>query len=136
MVRYGLPHIIVSDNGSQFSSQEFRHFCEKFCIRQQFSAPYHPATNGQVERAVQTFKLKMKAMPNNSTHHIRELVDSFLFQYRALPSQATKISPAEMFLGHQIRIKLDLLRAPFTHTIRKPSCISSCGRKNSTILNL
>ncbi len=52
--RYGLPEQIVSDNGAQFTSQEFCDFVEA-------SAPYHPSTNGQAKRFVQTFKRAMKA---------------------------------------------------------------------------
>ena len=52
---HGLPEMIVSDNGSVFTSVEFQDFCSK-----KKSAPYHPASNGLSERAVQTFKEAMK----------------------------------------------------------------------------
>ena len=50
---YGLPEQLVSDNGPQFTSKEFAEFTSKIGIKHIFSAPYHPATNGQVERFVQ-----------------------------------------------------------------------------------
>ena len=53
---HGLPQIIVSDNGTCFTSDEFRQFMENNGVRHIKSAPYHPATNGLAERAVQTFK--------------------------------------------------------------------------------
>ena len=49
--RNGLPQQLVSDNGPQFVSEEFREF-----LRFNESAPYHPATNGLAERFVHTFK--------------------------------------------------------------------------------
>ena len=52
--RYGLPEHLHSDNGSQFTSEVFRNFMKANNIRHTFSAPYHPATNGQVERFIQT----------------------------------------------------------------------------------
>ena len=52
--------IVVSDNGSSFVSSEFKSFLQKNGIKHITSAPYHPSTNGLVERAVQTFKQGMK----------------------------------------------------------------------------
>ena len=57
---YGLPEQLVSDNGPQFISREFAEFMAKNGIKHIRSVPYHPATNGQVERFVQTFKRAMK----------------------------------------------------------------------------
>ena len=59
--RNGIPVQVVSDNGSQFSSEEFSNFMKNNGIKHYKSAPYHPATNGQAERFIQTFKNSMKA---------------------------------------------------------------------------
>ena len=52
---YGLPVEIVSDNGPQFVSEEFEIFLKENGVRHIRSAPYHPASNGEAERAVRTF---------------------------------------------------------------------------------
>ena len=49
---YGLPEQIVSDNGSQFTSEEFAEFTTKNGIKHIKTAPYHPSSNGAVERLV------------------------------------------------------------------------------------
>ena len=51
---HGLPHKIVTDNGTAFTSNEFRQFMAQNGIKHVTSAPYHPSSNGQAERAVQT----------------------------------------------------------------------------------
>lgn len=50
----GLPDIIVSDNGSCFTSEEFENFMKQNGIKHIKVAPYHPSSNGLAERAVQT----------------------------------------------------------------------------------
>ena len=47
--RYGLPEQVVSDNGPQFMSDEFKGFCKSNGIHHITSAPYHPSTNGAIE---------------------------------------------------------------------------------------
>ena len=53
---HGLPEMVVSDNGSAFTSAEYQTFVKRNGIRHVRSAPYHPSSNGQAERVVQTFK--------------------------------------------------------------------------------
>ena len=52
----------MTDNGPAFVSAEFEQFLKKNGIHHKTSAPYHPATNGQAERAVQTVKRGIKKM--------------------------------------------------------------------------
>ena len=49
--RYGVPHSIITDNGSNFDSEEFRHFCSSQGTRVDCASVAHPQTNGQAERA-------------------------------------------------------------------------------------
>ena len=53
---HGLPDIIVSDNGANFTSEEFAAFMKSNGIKHVRTAPHHPASNGLAERVVQTVK--------------------------------------------------------------------------------
>ena len=53
---YGLPEQIVTDNGPQFTSDEFATFLKENGIKHIRSSPYHPLSNGAAERFVRTFK--------------------------------------------------------------------------------
>ena len=105
--QFGIPQMVVTDNGSSFVSQEFTSFLRKNGIRHITSAPYHPASNGLAERAVQTFKSGIKRMKVGS---VSEKLSSFLFAYRNTPHSTTGVSPAELLTGRRLRCRLDLLK--------------------------
>ncbi len=49
ITRFGIPHVLVSDNRTQFDSRLFKAFCEQYGIRNYFSTPTYPQGNGQGE---------------------------------------------------------------------------------------
>ena len=108
--RYGIPQQLVSDNGSQFTSQEFTKFMKGNGIKHTLVAPYHPRSNGQAERFVQTFKQFFKAEGSDS---IKQSLARFLFSYRTTPNSTTGQTPAELFLNRQVRTRTDLSRKVF-----------------------
>ena len=104
---HGLPEIIVTDNGSNFTSAEFEEFLRLNGIKHVRSAPFHPSSNGLAERAVQSFKAGMKRM-NGGT--VETKLSRFLMTYRITPHSTTGLSPAQMLMNRQPRTRLDLVR--------------------------
>ena len=47
--RYGIPRVLVSNNGKQFDNNAFRDFCLELGIKNHYSSPAHLQANGQVE---------------------------------------------------------------------------------------
>ncbi|XP_055910553.1 uncharacterized protein K02A2.6-like [Eupeodes corollae] len=93
-----LPDTIFSDNGRQFVSHEFERFCSSNGIQDLTSAPFDPASNGEAERFVRTFKTSLKKimeggedLNNASLHH--------LSTFRSTPNPITGKSPAEILHG-------------------------------------
>jgi len=108
--------MLVTDNGSVFTSDEFTRFVKQNGIRHVRSAPYHPASNGLVERAVQTFKEFMKKMSCGS---IEANVSRFLLQYCITPHSTTGVSPAEILMGRRPRSCLDLALPDLSGRVQK-----------------
>lgn len=106
--RYGVPAQLVSDNGPQFTSEEFQQFLKRNGIKHITSAPYHPATNGLAERAVQSFKNAMKSETEVTSLNIK--LARFLLTYRITPHSTTGEPPSQLFLGRRLRTRLDLLK--------------------------
>ncbi|RXN35131.1 putative protein K02A2.6-like protein [Labeo rohita] len=113
---YGLPEVLVSDNGPQFVSQEFANFLKANHVKHIRSAPYHPAMNGQAERIVQSLKQALKASKGSST--LQKRLETFLLTYRNTPHPTTKESPSLLFLGRQLRTRLDALKPSVTAAVR------------------
>ncbi|XP_039197757.1 uncharacterized protein K02A2.6-like, partial [Crotalus tigris] len=103
---HGLPDVLVSDNGPQFTSSEFQAFLQANMIRHATSAPFHPSTNGMAERMVCITKDALKKITYGDWHH--RLAD-FLLSYRTTPSTSTGRSPAELRWGCKLTTKLDRL---------------------------
>ncbi|KAK8765825.1 hypothetical protein V5799_031565, partial [Amblyomma americanum] len=75
---HGIPDIIVSDNGTAFTSEKYADFLSTNGIRRILTPPYHPASNGAVERVVQTIKGKLKkAAPGD----VQTNIDRILLSY-------------------------------------------------------
>ena len=103
----GRPEVCVSDNATAFTSEEFTDFLRRNGIRHVRTPPYHPASNGLVERVVQTFKEGMKRLKSGS---LSTRLARFLLRYRITSHSSTGTSPAELIMGRRLRTQLDLLR--------------------------
>ena len=104
---HGLPHSMVSDNAALFTSQEFRQFCSRNGIKHITSSPYHPASNGLAERAVQTVKQGIKKV---SQGDLETRLCQFLARYRITPQTTTGRAPAELLMNRRPRSRLDLVQ--------------------------
>lgn len=113
--RFGLPDMLVSDNGTQLVSDEFKFFLKMNGIIHKTSTPGHPATNGAAENAVKSFKSAMsKAITNarlkNDKIEMNTFVQRYLFDYRISKHCATEESPAKLMYGRELKSRFDLLK--------------------------
>ena len=69
--RHGLPDKLVSDNGLQFTSDEFKEFMTNCGILYIKTATYHLQTNGEADRFVQTFKNFIKRVDHEKSMNQR-----------------------------------------------------------------
>ncbi|PFX14444.1 Uncharacterized protein K02A2.6 [Stylophora pistillata] len=89
-------------------------------VRLCLSSPYHPASNGEAERAVRTFKEAMRVMKNEPGTQTQKLA-RFLLSYRTTPHTATGCPPAEILMGRRLRTRLELLRPDLSARMEKKS---------------
>jgi hypothetical protein len=104
---HGLPDIVVSDNRPNLVSAEMTEFLNSNGIEHIRTAPYHPASNGLAERAVQTLKASLKKQGGGS---LDDKVARFLLSYRVTPHSTTGVPPCELLMGRRLRTLLDRAR--------------------------
>ena len=106
--RYGVVDTIVNDNGTQFTSKEFEHFCATFQVEYIRIPPYHPRSNSQAERFVDTLKRALKKAIGTPTKKTLQL---FLQVYRITPNKSSlsTLSPVESIFARRIRSVFDKL---------------------------
>ena len=115
--RYGIPHTIVSNNGTCFPTQEFQDFLKSNGITHLTTSPYHLQSNGLAEKIVHSFKCGMKKMSGDS---IDVNLARCLFSYRVTPHSRTGVSPSKLMFGRQIQTLFDLLQPDlFTKVSKK-----------------
>ena len=90
---FGVPDMLISDNGSQYTSEEFCNFAEDWRFSHHTTNPYRPQENGMAERALRTAKELLRLKDP----------EIGLLNYRATPHSATRVTPAEALMGHQIK---------------------------------
>ena len=99
--RYGVPDTLVSDNGPQFSSEEFRRFATRWGFEHITSSPRYPQSNGKAENAVKTVKRLFTKCAESGQSEIRALLD-----WRNTPTEGMSTSPAQRFLGRRCKTLL------------------------------
>ena len=80
--RFGIPRALVSDNGKQFDNAKFRDFCAELGIKNYYSSPTHPQSNGQAEVTIRTLKAALKTKLEDLKGNWVEYLPGVLWAYR------------------------------------------------------
>ena len=115
--KFGIPKIILTDQGTDFKSNLIRDITKFFKVKHQLCTAYHPQTNGALERSHAT-------IANYLRHYIQEnqlnwdlWIDLCIFSYNTSEHTSTKYTPYELMFGQKPNIPSNFYREPqFSYT--------------------
>uniref|UniRef100_A0A2N9FNL1 Integrase catalytic domain-containing protein n=1 Tax=Fagus sylvatica TaxID=28930 RepID=A0A2N9FNL1_FAGSY len=115
--RFGIPRVLVSDNGKQFDNGPFRDLCAQLNIKNHYSSPRHPQANGQVEVTNRTLLKQIKTRLEGAKGLWVEELPSILWAYRTTVRVPTGETPFKLTFGTEavipVEIGLTTLRTTF-----------------------
>lgn len=107
--RHGFPYSLTSDQGPQFTSQEFAEYCAENGICHYTTFAYWPQANGEVERQNRSLQKTIQITQLQKGNWRKELLN-YLLMYRSTPHTVTGKSPAELLFSRKVRDKLPTLK--------------------------
>ena len=114
--RFGFPVELHSDQGRNFESEVIRYLCERMSVYKTRTTPYHPQSDGQVERFNRVI-LSYLRKAVGAERDWDELLPWVLLHYRTAPHAATGFSPASLVYGRELRVPLDVAFPPATEAL-------------------
>ena len=109
----GLPKSVQSDQGSNFMSGIFQQVMHEFGITQYKSSPYHPESQGALERFHQTLENMIRSYCFDTEKDWDEGIHLLLFAVRESVQESLGFSPFELVFGHTVRGPLTFLKEKF-----------------------
>jgi transposase InsO family protein len=104
--RHGSPKRILSDRGTHFNNQLIEEFTKTFKVKHGFSTPYHPKTNGLVERFNKTLCESLAKLSKENKNWDKN-ISAVLFAYRTKRHDTTEIEPFYLEYGRKARLPIN-----------------------------
>ena len=123
--RVGLPTEILTDQGSQFTSELMKEISRLLSIRQLTTTPYHPSCNGLVERFNGTLKLMLRRLCSEKPRDWDRYLAPLLFAYRETPQSSLQFAPFELLYGRSVRGPMTILKELWTGQAVNPEIKST-----------
>ena len=111
--RFGIPRALVSDNRKQFDNAKFIDFYAELGIKNYYSSPAHPPSNGQAEVTIRTLKAALKTRLENLKGKWVEYLPEVLWAYRTTQKSATRETPFALAFGTEVVAPVEVgLKSP------------------------
>ena len=112
--RVGFPKEMLSDRGTQFTSDMMKEVSRLVSTKQLFTTPYNPRCNGLCERINGVLKSMLKKMCQERPKDWDRYLPAILFAYREVPHSSTGFSPFELLYGRTVRGPMQILKELWT----------------------
>ena len=123
--QFGICKEIQTDQGSNFMSNLITELCNRLQIKKIVASPYHPQSQGALERYHQTLKSMIRCYCEENSSDWDRGIPLLLFATREVPVESLGFSPFELVYGHSVRGPLKLLQESFLGDDHTPISVSN-----------
>ena len=120
---------MISNNGKQFDNQKSKNFCVELGIKNYYSSPAHPQSNGQAKVTIRTLKAALKTKLEDHKGKWVEYLLEVLWAYRTTCKSATRETPFALAFGTEavapIEVGLESPKVKFTNAERNEETLRS-----------
>jgi len=97
---------LLSDNGAGYVSRAFGDYLKLVGIKHILAAPFHPQTNGKIERYHQTLKGEINQLPCEMPSELWEAIEKFIeyYNYSRYHEALGNVTPADVYYGRREQI--------------------------------
>ena len=98
--------VLLSDNGSGYLSRQFGEYLRLVSIRHIIASPYHPQTNGKIERYHRTIKGEITLVPYDMPEELKEAITTFIeyYNYRRYHEGLGDVTPYDVYTGRHLKV--------------------------------
>lgn len=108
---FNFPKIIVSDNGPAFISETFRQMAKLLEIKHVKTCPYHPQSNGSIERYHRTLGQYIRAYTQKNPQSWHKFLPYFCFSYNTSVHTTTGFAPHTLIFGFDLEIPISVVKS-------------------------
>ena len=107
--RYGVPQYLHTDQGRNFESKLMKEVCELLGIKKTRTSPYHPQSDGMVERFNRTLEAMLSKYVSDNQRDWDVHLPLVMMAYRSSVHEATTFTPYFMMLGRETCLPVDIM---------------------------
>ena len=108
VTRFGVPQVLILDNGLQFESKAFREYCSNLGKINRYSSPAYPQSNGQAEATNNTIVNGLKKRLARAKGNWAKELLNILWAYRTTPRRSTGETPFSMTYEVEVVIPIEI----------------------------
>lgn len=110
--KFGIPEILLTDQGADFTSNLIKEISKLFKIKKINTSAYHPQSNGALERSHSTLADYLKHYVNEDQTNWDKWIDFAMFSYNTSVHTSTQFTPFELIFGFKANLPSSIVKEP------------------------